>query len=151
MLHEVHRVPYGLGGLFVSGIYCQIQRLLDGLRQPGGRLLWITEDLRPVDGGVLGHTVLMDAEQHRMGQGVDQRHTVLQVRHLLLPQGLGLRRIDGLLPCSGQSDTAAQKHQQPLRLSDDLQVDAALRHAIRGHGAAVLPAVSGIQHDDRPR
>ena len=114
-------------------------------------LLWITEDLRPVDGGVLGHTVLMDAEQHRMGQGVDTRHTVLQVRYFLLPQGLGLRRIDGLLPCSGQSDTAAQKHQQPLRLSDDLQVDAALRHAIRGHGAAVLPAVSGIQNDDRPR
>ena len=39
VLHEVHRVPYGLGSLFVSGVYCQIQRLLDGLRQPGGRLL----------------------------------------------------------------------------------------------------------------
>ena len=114
------------------------------MRQPGGRLLWITEDLRSVDGGVLGHTVLMDAEQHRMGQGVDKRHTVLQVRYFLLPQGLGLRRIDGLLPCSGQSDTAAQKHQQPLRPSDDLQVDAALRHAIRGHGAAVLPPMAGV-------
>ena len=96
------------------------------------------------------HAVLMDADEHSPGLLVDQGHPVFQVRHLLLPQGNAVRRIDGLLSLPGQHGVPAQEQENIPQLSRDGQIDAALRHAVPGYRAAVLAAVSGIQHYGLP-
>ena len=96
------------------------------------------------------HAVLMDADQHSPGLLVDQSHPVFQVRHLLLPQGDAVRGIDGLLSLPGQHGVPPQEQENIPQLSRDGQIDAALRHAVPGHRAAVLAAVTGIQHNTLP-
>ena len=98
-----------------------------------------------------GQTVLMDTDQHGVFRAVYQRHPVFQVRDLSLPDS-GTLSIGGHVLTAGHHRLHPGKSHQIPDSQGDLQIQSALRHrAVTGDGAAVLPAVSGIQHDDRPR
>ena len=147
IFHQIDGAVDGLGVFPVSGVDGAVQGRLDRLSQPGAGGRAVIKHLGPMDRRVVGHTVLVDADEHRLRLAVDQGHPVLQVRHLLLPQGDSLRRINRVLPCPGQHGVPAQKQQHVPQPPGDGQVQVAFHHPVRGHRAAVLAAMSSVQND----
>ena len=74
----------------------------------------------------------------------------MEIRHLLLPQGIGVRVVEGDVLAAQQERGLAVEPQKLIQLTHDGQIDPAFNRTGGGNRAAVFPAMARIQNQGSP-
>ena len=92
----------------------------------------------------------MDAEQHGVLRVLDPGRPVVEIRHLLLPQGIGVRVVKGDVLAAQQERGLAVEPQELIQLAHDGQIDPAFNRTGGGNRAPIFPAVARVQDQGSP-